>query len=78
MSISQSTQKEITLAFSREITGKAEALAKSMLALRTDLCVAIPERREEIVAAFSNPLFSARELSEKAGRLEGMIRRGRG
>ena len=78
MSISQSTQKEITLAFSREITGKAEKLAKDILALRTDLCVAIPEKREEIVTAFSSPLFSAKELAEKAGRLEGMIRRGRG
>lgn len=78
MSISQSTQKEITLAFSREITGKAEKLAKDILSLRTDLCVAIPEKRAEIVAAFSSPLFSAKELSEKAGRLEGMIRRGRG
>lgn len=74
----QSTQKEVALIFSREITGKAEALAKALLALRTDLCIAIPEKRDEIIAAFSSPLYSARELFEKAGRLEGMIRRGRG
>jgi hypothetical protein len=72
-----STQKEVALIFSREITGKAEALAKNLLALRTDLCVAIPKERDAIIAAFSDPLFSARELAEKAGRLEGMIRRGK-
>lgn len=77
MSVSQSTQKEITLAFSREITGKTEKLVKDILALRTDLCVAIPEKRDTIITAFSDPLFSARELFEKAGRLEGMIRRGK-
>lgn len=77
MSVSQNTQKEVALIFSREITGKAEALAKALLALRTDLCVAMPKERDTIIAAFSTPLFSARELFEKAGRLEGMIRRGR-
>lgn len=72
-----STQREVALIFSREITGKAEKLAKDLLALRTDLCIAIPKERDTIISAFSGPLFSSRELFEKAGKLEGMIRRGK-
>lgn len=72
-----STQKEVTLVFAKEVTEKAMALSRELLALRTDLCVTLPEARAAIVAAFSDPIYNSREIADKAERLEGMIRRGR-
>jgi len=68
--VSEDTKKEVSKVLLREIRINSESLLSEVISVRSELCLTFPNDRENIVMAFSDLLFSARDLNEKIKRYE--------
>lgn len=68
--VSEETKKEVSKVLLREIRVNSESLLSEVISVRSELCLTFPNDRENIVMAFSDLLFSARDLNEKIKRYE--------
>lgn len=68
--VTQETKREIDKLLVREIRVNSDSLLSEVVSIRSALCLAMPDRRKEIVEAFSSLLYSARDLNEKIKRYE--------
>ena len=68
--VSEETKKEVSKVLLREIRINSESLLSEVISVRSELCLTFPNDRENIVMAFSDLLFSARDLNEKIKRYE--------
>lgn len=68
--VNEETKKEVDKVLRKELRVCAESLVSEVISVRSSLCLTFPNDREKIVDAFSELLFNARDLNEKAGRME--------
>ena len=68
--VSEETKKEVSKVLLREIRVNSESLLSEVISVRSELCLTFSNDRENIVMAFSDLLFSARDLNEKIKRYE--------
>lgn len=68
--VTQETKREIDKLLVREIRVNSDSLLSEVVSIRSALCLAMPDRRNEIVEVFSSLLYSTRDLNEKIKRYE--------
>ncbi len=70
MPLSADTNREIDWLFVKELHKDSDSLVSEVISVRSMLCLLFPNDREKIVTAFSDLLFSTKDLNEKAKRLD--------
>lgn len=70
MALSSETKREVDKVLLKEIRLNSESLLSEVISIRSELCLVFPNGRDKIITAFSDLLFSARDLNEKIKRYE--------
>lgn len=70
MALSNETKREVDKVLLREIRINSDALLTEAISIRSELCLTFPNDRDKIITAFSDLLFSTRDLNEKIKRYE--------
>ncbi len=70
MPLSADTNREIDWLFIKELHKDSDSLVSEVISVRSMLCLLFPNDRDKIITAFSDLLYSTRDLNEKAKRLD--------
>ncbi len=70
MTLSSETKREVDKVLLKEIRINSDSLLTEAISVRSELCLTFPNDRDKIITAFSDLIFSARDLNEKIKRYE--------